>query len=490
MRITKRQLRRIIKEYPANPNKIRRQRRERDRQRMIDTMTFDQLKTKAFDSAQGIQGRLDTGQYEYADVWEVEIPRLADYIDAAKVKAAEEGIAYDDVPEVRHNGGLVDLSSYSMGGLPAGIAENKMRITKRQLKRLIREALSTEVPDIRPRRKSSFQVRKEKELAAKKKAMPRGGAPDMVGYLNKGRPDPLVDALIDDYEDFVEREGHATRASASVAASFFMQDPERKDDHEAHQMLADAIGLQHEDIERDMERQKREQSAMSESRRLIETQVSYDVAGDSATHRTAGGSPQVYTRDDYYDMISDFSKELTGTRGQYFRPEKLDAMDIKGVAEYYEDMIDSAEAREMNASFEAEMQKQADEEIGMERDQPALHKAPKQQGMGRRMEGTMKISRADLQRIIKEEKQRLLVEMNAMANAERMQGEYSDTAAVDAVENALSELMFGTNQDAFEDMGDEDDADEAAAAAVTLTVAQAFQSMGLLAQYEALIRTL
>lgn len=43
-----------------------------------------------------------------------------------------------------------------------------MKIAKRQLRRIIREALSTEVPDIRPRRKSSFQVRKEKELAAKK----------------------------------------------------------------------------------------------------------------------------------------------------------------------------------------------------------------------------------------------------------------------------------------------------------------------------------
>ena len=102
----------------------------------------------------------------------------------------------------------------------------------------------------------------------------------------------------------------------------------------------------------------------------------------------------------------------------------------------------------------------------------------------------MKITRDDLKRIIKEEKQKLLVEMNPMANAARMQGEYADTAAVDAVENALSELMFGINEDAFEDMGDEDDADDAAAAAVTLTVAQAFQSMGLLAQYEALIRTL
>ena len=44
-----------------------------------------------------------------------------------------------------------------------------MKISRRQLRRIIREALSTEVPDIRPRRKSSFQVRKEKELAAKSK---------------------------------------------------------------------------------------------------------------------------------------------------------------------------------------------------------------------------------------------------------------------------------------------------------------------------------
>ena len=44
-----------------------------------------------------------------------------------------------------------------------------MKMTGNQLRKIIREALSTEVPDIRPRRKSSFQVRKEKELAAKSK---------------------------------------------------------------------------------------------------------------------------------------------------------------------------------------------------------------------------------------------------------------------------------------------------------------------------------
>ena len=44
--------------------------------------------------------------------------------------------------------------------------------------------LSTEVPDVRPRRKSSFQVRKEKELAAKKQAK--------EGMYNQGREDSLA----------------------------------------------------------------------------------------------------------------------------------------------------------------------------------------------------------------------------------------------------------------------------------------------------------
>jgi len=102
----------------------------------------------------------------------------------------------------------------------------------------------------------------------------------------------------------------------------------------------------------------------------------------------------------------------------------------------------------------------------------------------------VKITKRQLKRIIKEEKAKLLNENSPIANAEYMQGNYSDTTAIDAVENALSDLLAVTNQDAFDDMGDEDDADDASTAAVTFTVAQAFQSLGLLAQYEALIRTL
>jgi hypothetical protein len=102
----------------------------------------------------------------------------------------------------------------------------------------------------------------------------------------------------------------------------------------------------------------------------------------------------------------------------------------------------------------------------------------------------MKVTKKELEKIIKEEKQKLLMEMSPIANAERMQGVYSDTASVAAVERAVADLLAGTDQSAFEDMGDEDDADDAAVAAVTITIAQTLQGLGLLAQYEALIRTL
>ena len=79
-----------------------------------------------------------------------------------------------------------------------------MKITKRQLRKIIQEALSTEVPDIRPRRKSSFQVRKEKELAAMEKsreAQPRYVGPtvsqDMMNRIDAIRRGDLQDHLYD-----------------------------------------------------------------------------------------------------------------------------------------------------------------------------------------------------------------------------------------------------------------------------------------------------
>lgn len=88
-----------------------------------------------------------------------------------------------------------------MTSLVPPVAEGKtMRITKNQLLKVIREALSTEVPDIRPHRKSSFQVRKEKELAAKRN-QPRYVGPtvpsDMMNRIDALRRGDLQDHLYD-----------------------------------------------------------------------------------------------------------------------------------------------------------------------------------------------------------------------------------------------------------------------------------------------------
>jgi len=114
-----------------------------------------------------------------------------------------------------------------------------MKITKRQLRKIIREAQSGLC-----------------ESAIVESAP--------AAALRGGITDPNLDQMIIDYEEFVKASGHITMAASSVAASFFMQDPERIEDHEAHQMLADAVGLDHTEIMRDMDRQKREQS-MSET---------------------------------------------------------------------------------------------------------------------------------------------------------------------------------------------------------------------------------
>ena len=104
----------------------------------------------------------------------------------------------------------------------------------------------------------------------------------------------------------------------------------------------------------------------------------------------------------------------------------------------------------------------------------------------------MKITKRQLRQIIKEEKQKLL-EGKPLAypsNAERMQGTYSDITMMDAVTDAIQALLTQTDADAMEDLGDEEDASMASEAALTLTVAQAFQAMGMMAQYQALFSTL
>ena len=102
----------------------------------------------------------------------------------------------------------------------------------------------------------------------------------------------------------------------------------------------------------------------------------------------------------------------------------------------------------------------------------------------------MKITKRQLHRVIKEEKAKLLNENTPVANAERAQGTYSDISAMDAVTNSLQALLDQTHDDAFNDLGDDADASWAAESAVILTVAQAFQEMGMMDQFHMLSKSL
>lgn len=103
-------------------------------------------------------------------------------------------------------------------------------------------------------------------------------------------------------------------------------------------------------------------------------------------------------------------------------------------------------------------------------------------------EGKMKITKAQLRQIIKEEKSNLLSEMNAMANAERTLGLYADASDIDSLTDALLNILQGVELSAAEDGIEDEEAEEMAANAALLAVAQAFQAAGMMAEYQALYR--
>ena len=115
-----------------------------------------------------------------------------------------------------------------------------------------------------------------------------------------------------------------------------------------------------------------------------------------------------WTRDDFLDAISDYSKELSGRRDL---PVNVESMGVAELAEYYEGMFDSPEAAAMQAG------------LGDGGDSPRaghpLEDSPKRQSMGRGMpEGkarfrkmeSKEMNKDNLRRIIREEKIKLLKE--------------------------------------------------------------------------------
>ena len=102
----------------------------------------------------------------------------------------------------------------------------------------------------------------------------------------------------------------------------------------------------------------------------------------------------------------------------------------------------------------------------------------------------MKITKKQLRRIIKEEKQKLLVEMNPMANAKRAVGGFADSSTTGQVTDGILDLLQQIEMGAVEEGLEDEEAEEFARNGAILAVAQAFQSAGLMDVYMTLTRML
>ena len=101
------------------------------------------------------------------------------------------------------------------------------------------------------------------------------------------------------------------------------------------------------------------------------------------------------------------------------------------------------------------------------------------------------ISQRQIARIIKEERDKLLVEMNPMVNADRAVGGFANASTVDQVTQGILNLLQEIEMGAVEEEGLEDEeAEEFARNGAILAVAQAFQSAGLIDVYMALTKLL
>ena len=98
----------------------------------------------------------------------------------------------------------------------------------------------------------------------------------------------------------------------------------------------------------------------------------------------------------------------------------------------------------------------------------------------------MKITKRQLKKIIKEEKQKLMNEGGPVASAERALGLYANVSVVDQLTQSILDLLQNVEMEAVEDGLEDDEAEDLAANATLLAVAQALQAAGMFAEYQAL----
>ena len=100
----------------------------------------------------------------------------------------------------------------------------------------------------------------------------------------------------------------------------------------------------------------------------------------------------------------------------------------------------------------------------------------------------MKITKRQLRRIIKEERQKLLNEMSPLANADRMLGLGIPDAMQSQLTDLLNQMMMKAMNDLVEDGEiDEEDADVEGSNAVMMALANSLQAIGFTNAYDAMI---
>ena len=93
----------------------------------------------------------------------------------------------------------------------------------------------------------------------------------------------------------------------------------------------------------------------------------------------------------------------------------------------------------------------------------------------------MKITKRKIRRIIKEERAKLLLEMDPMADANRSLGGFANISSVDALTDSILNILQEVEMGVGEEEGLEpDEAEEKARNAAILAVSQAFESAGIM----------
>ena len=147
-------------------------------------------------------------------------------------------------------------------------------------------------------------------------------------------------------------------------------------------------------------------------------------------------------RDELATQIRHASKDIYGTKDHY----DLRGKSIEELEDILYDLANSEEQRHMDDEARIEME----DEMGYDSELSRAEMAPRRQGMSRRpggsksqrrMEGTVKITKEQIRRIIREEKARLLSEMKPADMSMHDAADYYENTASPEIRKAVAELL-------------------------------------------------